>query len=50
MSNARTVGALIDEIRDHHVEFDITADEAERQGTAPDALDALMRKIGRAHV
>jgi alkylation response protein AidB-like acyl-CoA dehydrogenase len=45
MSNARTVGALIDEIRDHHVEFDITADEAERQGTAPDALDALMRKL-----
>lgn len=45
MFEPRTVGSLIDEIRDHHVEFDITADEAERQGTAPDALDALMRKL-----
>ena len=45
MHHPRTVGALMDEIREHHVEFDITAAEAERQGTAPDALDALMRRL-----
>ena len=45
MSDARSVGTMIDEIREHHVEFDITANDAERQGTAPDALDALMRKL-----
>lgn len=31
MHHPRTVGALMDEIREHHVEFDITAAEAERQ-------------------
>ncbi len=45
MAQVRTVGSMIDEIRRHHVEFDITAAEAERQGTAPDALDALMREL-----
>jgi len=41
----RTIEALVAEVRAHHDEFEATAAEADRLGHAPDALDALMRRL-----
>ncbi len=42
---SRTIDTLIAEIHDHHEILDATAAEADRLGTAPDALVALMREL-----
>ncbi len=45
MATARTIGALVDQIRDRRDELDATADAADRLGRAPVELDRLMREL-----
>ena len=45
MAAPRSIDALIDEVRTSHEALESTADEAERLGTAPDALVETMRRL-----
>ncbi|MEE2768271.1 MAG: hypothetical protein VX833_03560 [Actinomycetota bacterium] len=45
MAVPRSIDALIDELRTTHEALECTADEAERLGTAPDALVDTMRRL-----
>ena len=45
MAAPRSIDALIDEVRTSHEVLESTADEAERLGTAPDALVETMRRL-----
>ena len=45
MPEPRSIETLIDEIRATHDALESTADEAERLGTAPDALVDTMRRL-----